>query len=101
MVATAYGPPWGGIEGSGVTATGVPLRPGLRVIAVDPAVIPLGSRLRVWPNPLGTRRTFTAADTGGAIRGGRIDVFDWHGPAAMSRWGIRQVHVCNTTKEKP
>ena len=39
--ATAYGPPWGGIQGDGVTATGLDLTAGQPAyeIAVDPSVI--------------------------------------------------------------
>ncbi|WP_252314025.1 peptidoglycan-binding protein [Sinobaca sp. H24] len=57
---------------SGTTATGVDLRanPNQNVIAVDPNVIPLGSTVEV--EGMGT---FTAADTGGAINGNRIDIF--------------------------
>ncbi|MBH0229486.1 LysM peptidoglycan-binding and 3D domain-containing protein [Halobacillus yeomjeoni] len=57
---------------SGVTATGVDLRanPNQKVIAVDPNVIPLGSK--VYVEGYGTA---IAADTGGAIKGNRIDVF--------------------------
>lgn len=50
------------------TATGVPPRVGL--VAVDPRVIPLGSRLRI--EGYGEA---VAADTGGDIKGNRIDVF--------------------------
>ena len=42
-LATAYGPPWGGIQGNGITATGLNLtagQPALEV-AVDPRLIPL------------------------------------------------------------
>ncbi|MFZ0370383.1 MAG: LysM peptidoglycan-binding domain-containing protein [Halobacillus sp.] len=57
---------------SGVTATGVDLRanPDQKVIAVDPDVIPLGSK--VYVEGYGEA---IAADTGGAINGNRIDVF--------------------------
>ncbi|SIS37306.1 3D domain-containing protein [Salimicrobium flavidum] len=57
---------------SGVTATGQDLRanPNQKVIAVDPDVIPLGSK--VWVEGYGTA---IAGDTGGAINGNRIDVF--------------------------
>ena len=50
------------------TATGTRPTEG-RTIAVDPKVIPLGSR--VWIEGLGWR---IAEDTGGAIRGNKIDV---------------------------
>ncbi|RWZ60350.1 LysM peptidoglycan-binding domain-containing protein [Halobacillus fulvus] len=57
---------------SGVTATGIDLRanPNQKVIAVDPSVIPLGSK--VYVEGYGTA---IAGDTGGAIKGNRIDVF--------------------------
>ncbi|MBN9652987.1 LysM peptidoglycan-binding domain-containing protein [Halobacillus sp. GSS1] len=57
---------------SGVTATGIDLRanPDQKVIAVDPNVIPLGSK--VYVEGYGTA---IAGDTGGAINGNRIDVF--------------------------
>lgn len=64
---------------TGVTATGLDVSStihtpeGLRVIAVDPGVIPLGSTVRVT---LANGDSFTAkaSDTGGAIKGNRIDV---------------------------
>lgn len=57
---------------SGITATGINLRanPGLKVIAVDPRVIPLGSK--VWVEGYGYA---IAGDTGGAIKGMKIDLF--------------------------
>jgi 3D (Asp-Asp-Asp) domain-containing protein len=57
---------------SGITYTGQNLRenPNLKVIAVDPNVIPLGSVVYVegYGNAI-------AGDIGGAIKGNRIDVF--------------------------
>jgi 3D (Asp-Asp-Asp) domain-containing protein len=94
-LATAYGPPWGGIEGDGVTATGLNLtagQPALEV-AVDPRVIPLGSYVHVEPNPYGTPGTFYAGDTGGAIIGKHIDIYDWRGRANQDAWGQRAVSV--------
>lgn len=49
-----------------------------RTIAVDPSVIPLGSRVRIhFSNPKWQHLNgvYIAADTGGAIRGNRIDLF--------------------------
>jgi 3D (Asp-Asp-Asp) domain-containing protein len=94
-VATAYGPPWGGIEGNGVTATGLNLtagQPALEV-AVDPRLIPLGSYVHVQPNPFGTARAFYAGDTGEAITGKHIDIYDWLGRASQHAWGQRSVSV--------
>ncbi|MGP4059974.1 LysM peptidoglycan-binding domain-containing protein [Halobacillus sp. H74] len=57
---------------SGVTATGIDLNanPDQKVIAVDPNVIPLGSKVHVEGYGVAI-----AGDTGGAINGNRIDVF--------------------------
>lgn len=63
---------------TGITATGIDVRntiyhEGKRVIAVDPEVIPLGSTVKVT---LANGDSFeaVAGDTGGAIKGRRIDV---------------------------
>jgi 3D (Asp-Asp-Asp) domain-containing protein len=95
-VATAYGPPWDAMEGSGVTATGIDLRPArpAYVVAVDPTVIPLGSRVHVRPNPFGDRNiVFLAADTGGAILGRHVDIYDWRGRRFQNGWGKRSIDV--------
>jgi 3D (Asp-Asp-Asp) domain-containing protein len=93
--ATAYGPPWGGIQGTGTTATGVNLRrsPHVYGVAVDPRLIPLGSQVYAWPNPFNRSGPFRAFDTGGAIKGHRLDFYDWRGRAAQNRWGSRSVRV--------
>ncbi len=52
----------------GTTATGLPVGPG--IVAVDPTVIPLGTRMTVPGYGEGV-----AADIGGAIKGARIDVW--------------------------
>ncbi|KRG12836.1 hypothetical protein ACA30_17595 [Virgibacillus soli] len=70
MSATAYTASCNGC--SGVTATGINLKsnPNAKVVAVDPSVIPLGSK--VWVEGYGYA---VAGDTGGAIKGNRIDLF--------------------------
>jgi 3D (Asp-Asp-Asp) domain-containing protein/LysM repeat protein len=68
--ATAY---TASCEGcSGITATGINLieNPNQKVISVDPSVIPLGSK--VYVEGYGEA---IAGDTGGAIKGNKIDVF--------------------------
>ncbi len=57
---------------TGITATGINLKtnPNAKVISVDPTVIPLGSK--VYVEGYGEA---IAGDTGGAIKGNRIDVF--------------------------
>ena len=70
MVATAYyafGKGGNDINGDGITAIGLRARKG--IVAVDPKVIPLGTRLYIpgYGEAL-------AADTGGWIKGSRIDL---------------------------
>jgi 3D (Asp-Asp-Asp) domain-containing protein len=98
-VATAYGPPWSGIQGNGVTATGLHLTAGPPAfeVAVDPSVIALRSYVHVEPNPFGTSSAFYAGDTGGAIVGkhigNHIDIYDWQGRPSQDAWGERTVTV--------
>ncbi|EDL63679.1 G5 and 3D domain-containing protein [Bacillus sp. SG-1] len=74
---------------SGITATGINLRanPGIKVIAVDPSVIPLGTKVYVEGYGYAV-----AADTGGAIKGNKIDVF-FSTKAEAYRWGRKQVKI--------
>lgn len=64
---------------TGVTSTGLVMRnnpydySGRRVIAVDPAFIPYGTTGTLRLND-GKQYEVVAADTGGAIRGNRVDV---------------------------
>ena len=87
MTATAYTAYCEGC--SGITYTGIDLRsnPNQKVIAVDPRVIPLGSR--VWVEGYGEA---IAGDIGGAIKGNIIDVFLQHRDDALS-WGRRTVKI--------
>lgn len=91
--STSYGPPWGGIQGTGKTRTGVDLRSGPRryIVAVDPSLISLKSKVYAQPNPFGYGGQFSAEDTGGAIKGRRIDFYDWRGRAKQKAWGRKQV----------
>jgi 3D (Asp-Asp-Asp) domain-containing protein/peptidoglycan hydrolase CwlO-like protein len=78
VVATAYAL-------SGTTASGRPV--GWGAVAVDPSVIPMGSRLSVPGYGLGV-----AADTGSAIQGARIDL--WFPSVEEARaWGSRMVTI--------
>jgi N-acetylmuramoyl-L-alanine amidase len=74
---------------SGTTAYGIDLRsnPHLKVIAVDPKIIPLGTR--VWVEGYGEA---IAGDTGGAIKGNKIDVFIPSYDNAMA-WGVKKVKL--------
>lgn len=95
FVSTSYGPPWEGIQGTGTTATGIDLTDAPRkfLVAVDPNVIPLHSKLAIHPNPFHTDEAFAAEDTGGAIDGKRIDFYDWRGRSQQLAWGRRTVSV--------
>jgi 3D (Asp-Asp-Asp) domain-containing protein len=81
--ATAYLPTDG--SSAGLTASGRRAQYG--VIAVDPKVIPLGSLVFVEGYGFAI-----AADTGGAIRGNKIDVC-LHDPGAVRQWGRRLVTI--------
>jgi 3D (Asp-Asp-Asp) domain-containing protein len=94
-LATAYGPPWRGDNGTGITATGLDLQaaPPAYEVAVDPALIALRSYVRVQPNPFGTSSAFYVGDTGSAIVGQHVDIYDWRGRAAQLAWGTRPARV--------
>lgn len=87
VTASAFTSECGGC--SGVTATGINLgaNPNMKVIAVDPNVIPLGAK--VWVEGYGEA---IAGDTGGNIKGNRIDV---HVPSKSDAysWGVKTVQV--------
>lgn len=88
MVATAYGPNCKGCSGYSATGMNLKKNPTPKVVAVDPSVIPLGTR--VWVEGYGEA---IAADTGGAIKGNRIDVLVPSEAYARSNWGKRTVKV--------
>lgn len=77
--ATAY-------SGDPITATGTTPQVG-RTIAVDPKVIPLGSK--VYIEGMGT---FIAEDTGGVIKGNIIDIF-MGSSSECKNWGRRNVRL--------
>lgn len=75
----------------GITASGTKAQPG--TVAVDPSVIPLGTKLYIASTDGSPDYGFaTALDTGGAIKGNRIDLFMEDGTDAY-KFGIRQVKV--------
>ena len=71
--------------GVGVTATGTTVRKG--AVAVDPRVIPLGTRMYIPGYGYGV-----AEDTGGAVIGNIIDL--GYGPNDVKDWRSRWVEVC-------
>lgn len=75
----------------GLTATGKNLAghtlKSARAIAVDPRVIPLGSKVRIKFKDEDMKQyngTYTACDTGGAINGNRIDLFAGDGAHTLA-----------------
>ena len=78
VTATGYALP-------GHTSTGAPVGPG--IVAVDPAVIPLGTRLTIPGYGEGV-----AADTGGGVSGYTIDVW-FPTQADALAWGRRTVAI--------
>ena len=87
VTATAYTSGCNGCTGK--TATGINLRanPNAKVIAVDPSFIPLGTKVYVEGYGYAT-----AADTGGAVSGKKIDVFVPSTADAYS-WGVKTVKI--------
>lgn len=85
MTATAYYSGGGGINGNGITAIGLRARKG--IVAIDPKVIPLGTKLYIP----GYGEAF-AGDTGGRIKGNKIDLaFD--SLEECYRFGRRRIRV--------
>lgn len=83
--ATAYSAP------GGITASGTTCREG--IIAVDPSVIPLGSRVYIISsNGSIVYGEAVAEDTGGAIKGNIIDLY-YDSESTCLDWGRRSVTV--------
>ncbi|ABW20190.1 3D domain-containing protein [Alkaliphilus oremlandii] len=98
MTATAYTADYAstgkkpGDKYYGVTASGTRVRPG--VVAVDPKVIPLGTKLYIQSTTNG-RADYgyaVAEDTGGAIKGNKIDLY-FETSKEVKSFGRRTVNV--------
>ena len=79
VVATAY-------TGDGITSTGT--KPKWGTIAVDPSVIPYGTK--VYIPQFG--KTFIAEDCGGAIKGNKIDIY-MNDEATVKNWGRKTIDI--------
>lgn len=83
MVSTAY-------TGDTITYTGTtPVRDpnGISTIAVDPSIIPLGSKVYIPGYGMAI-----AADTGGTIKGNKIDLF-LNSENDCINWGVQTVSL--------
>jgi 3D (Asp-Asp-Asp) domain-containing protein len=95
-IATAYSANssenggWGAVD-----YFGNPLK--LGTIAVDPSIIPMGSKVYVTGYQFGALPTkgliAIATDQGGAIRGNHIDIFIPGSPQEVSSFGIQDVKI--------
>lgn len=85
--ATAYSPYCGGCQGVSAGGYNYRANPNMKLIAVDPRVIPLGTK--VWVEGYGYA---VAGDTGGAIKGNRIDVLMPSEKQAYA-WGRKRVKI--------
>ena len=83
FIATAY-------CRSGRTQSGVRTRAG--VVAADPRVLPIGSVVRIDSGPSRRKGSYTVLDTGGRVKGRRLDIFVPSCRAARN-FGKRRVRV--------
>lgn len=80
-----------GDPGFGITYTGVKVKKG--IVAVDPKVIPLGTRLYI--EGVGNVPDYgyaVAADIGSAIKGNKIDLY-MDNQSVVDKWGRKKVKV--------
>lgn len=85
MKATAYTPFYCGGRKDGRTATGIKAKRG--IVAVDPEVIPLGTKLYIEGYGYAI-----AADTGGRIKGNRIDLC-YDTEKEVKNFGVKRIKV--------
>ena len=78
-------------KSDGITATGTVAEAG-RTCAVDPDVIPYGSKVTVYYED-GTMGSYIAEDCGGSIKGDKLDVFCSSHQDALNK-GVKTARVC-------
>jgi uncharacterized protein YabE (DUF348 family) len=85
--STAYTASCNGCSGKTATGYNLHANPDAKIIAVDPSVIPLGTKVYVEGYGYAV-----AADTGRRIRGNKIDVF-FSSKSEAYRWGQKKVKI--------
>lgn len=68
------------------------LRPRRGTVAADPRVLPLGSQVRIEGGKAIRSGVFTVTDTGGGVKGRRLDIYMPSCRAARA-FGVRRVRV--------
>ena len=77
------------------TYTGTACEQG-KTVAVDPSVIPLGTKIYIEGSPLsGYDGYFTAEDTGSAVQGKIIDIYADDGESSSYGTGSYTVYIVN------
>ena len=79
VVATAY-------TGNSITSTGI--NPKWGTIAVDPSVIPYGTKVYIPQFD----KIFIAEDCGSAIKGNKIDIY-MNDEEAVKNWGRKRIDI--------
>ena len=80
---TAYGSDCIGCSGTTACGTTPQIN---RTVAVDPEVIPIGSEVMI------DDQIYIAEDTGGAIKGNKIDIF-MNSESQCNNWGKRTIDI--------
>ena len=77
---------------SGVTKTGINIRNNTpKIIAVDPSIIPLGSKVEIWVDNV-SWGVYSAEDIGGAIKGKKIDIL-FKSTREAYNFGVKNVKI--------
>ena len=91
---TFYGPDYAGPgTDNRTTATGTTCCEG-RTVAVDPSVIPTGTKIYIENDPLGGDGYYIAEDTGWGVDGHHIDIFAEDGESMNTLRGYT-VYIVN------
>jgi 3D (Asp-Asp-Asp) domain-containing protein len=68
------------------------VRPKTGTVAADPHILPLGSKVRIEGGKAVRSGVYTVTDTGGAVKGRRLDIY-MPSCRAAREFGVRRVRV--------